>query len=156
MKLTVYATLKDDLGEGFVWLKDPALPPRCVVKMTNPVTKQSVFVEALQIEDNFLCLYKESPRTKNIIKPNESIVISGWYRARLGDISTQEECDLDIKKANGYYGKIRMCMYHPQTVVRVAVWLGILSSVLGLVGVVIGLITLWPAFISLCPTSRVH
>ena len=139
--MKIYASLDDDVGEGFVWLKKQGLPSRGVVKISNLETSRSVFCEALQLEDNFLKQYNNSPRYA-IHNPESSIVMNGWYRARLGDVQTQREYDLKIVAADSTWGKVRACMDHPQVVVRVAVWLGVLSVVLGIVGFFLGVVSL--------------
>jgi hypothetical protein len=112
------------------------------VKITNQGSKRSVFCEALQFERNFLAKYSGSPPRIAIDKPESAIVMSAWYRARLGDLETQHDYPLSVVSANSWYGKFRACADHPQTVVRVAVWLGVISVALGMSGVALGLISL--------------
>ena len=54
MELTIYASLAEHLNDGFLWLRRPGFPARSIVKITNLQTRQWVYCEALQIEDNFL------------------------------------------------------------------------------------------------------
>jgi hypothetical protein len=141
--MKIYACLDDDISEGFVWLKRSGLASRSVVKITNPEGGRSVFCEALQLEDNFLGEYNQSPRLK-IESPESSIIMSAWYRARLGNLETQRDYNLEIRAANGWWGKLRSCIQHPQIIIRVAVWLGVVSVGLGVVGVVLGVVSAWP------------
>ena len=140
--MKVYASLGDDIGEGFVWLKNPGLPPRCVVKIRNPATKKVVFCEALQFEENFLKKYNATPRMP-ITDPESAIVMNAWYRARPGGLDTQKEHSLEVANANWWWGKLRSGVHHPQVIVRVAVWLGVVSVVLGSVGVAPGVVSLY-------------
>lgn len=139
--MKIFAALGDDIGQGVVWLKKTGLPQRCVVKITNPTKKCIVFCEALQFETNFLKNYNQIPRL-NITSPESSIVMSAWYRARLGGLETQADYPLEVTGADTYWGKLRACLAHPQIVVRVAAWLGLLSVALGGVGVVLGVISI--------------
>ncbi len=134
--MKVYAALKDDINEGHVWLGEPGLPPRCVVAITNTQNGRTVYCESFQFEKNFLTEYNQSPRI-NIDVPASSIVMGYWYRARLGGLETQEVYPLDVKAAKPVWGNLRACMQHPQVIVRVAVWLGLLSVGLGLLGVIL-------------------
>lgn len=143
MKMKIFAALGDDLGAGFVWLSMPGVPARCVIKISNPASNRSVYCEALQIEKNFLTKYNQSPRF-TISDPNSSIVMSSWYRARLGGLETQRDYPLDVQVADGWWGKLRACLHHPQIVVRVAAWLGIVGVVLGIVGLLLGVASLLP------------
>lgn len=63
----------------------------------------------------------------------------------LGGLSTQEDIPLTIKTRNTWWGRFKACVHHPQTVVRVAGWLGLISVVLGLLGAVLGAVSLWGA-----------
>lgn len=141
--MKIYASFDDDISEGFVWIKKPGLPARCLVKIRTSEGRHSVVCEALQLEDNFLHRYNQPPRL-TIDDPESSIVMSGWYRARLGGLETQKEYALKITSTRCWWGRIRACMDHPQIVVRVAVWLGVLSITLGVVGVLLGIIGVWP------------
>lgn len=138
----IYACLDNDISDGFVWLKRASLTSRCIIKIKNLENGRSVFCEALQFDDNFLHHYSQSPRLK-IDSPESSIIMSSWYRARLGDLETQRQYSLDIGVANGWWGKLRACMHHPQIIVRVAVWLGAISVALGVVGVVMSMSSVW-------------
>jgi hypothetical protein len=141
---TIYAALHEDLSAGFVWLKRDDLRPRCVVKITNTENGHHVFCEALQLDANFLDEYNNRPRTLCIGSPESSIVMSYWYRAKLGDRDKPLECEtspaLRIAAARPWarrwWGKLRACMNHPQLAMRVAVWLALLSIALAIIGVV--------------------
>ena len=139
-EMRIFASLYEDIAQGFVWLQKPGLPPRCIVKIRNPATGRSVFCEALQFDKNFLNRYNKPPRY-TIQRPEASLVMNWWYRARLGDLQTQHEYPLEISAANSWCGKLRACMHHPQILVRVGVWLGIISVAFGAIGVVLGVIS---------------
>lgn len=135
--MRIFASLREDTQQGWVWLQDPSFPPRSIVRIENRSNRKVVYCEALQIDDNFLAAYNQSPRF-TIKAPQESLVIGGWYRALLGGVSTQSDTPLCIKSCNTCWGKFNACIYHPQTVVRVAAWLGLISVILGSLGVVLG------------------
>ena len=141
--MKVYAALSDDIGEGFVWLSKPGLKQRSVVKIINPANRRTVYCEALQFEKNFLTRYNQSPRF-TITDEGSSIVMGSWYRSRLGGLETQKDYALEIVSASSWPAKLRMCVGHPQLVVRVAAWLGIISVALGGIGVALGILSIWP------------
>ncbi len=142
--MKIFAARRDDVNEGFVWLKCPGLPSRCVVRIKNPTKSKTVYCEALQIDENFLREYNKGSERIKIGTPDDAIVMSGWFRARLGDLVKQNDYSLQIASCNGWWGKLRACMHHPQVVVRVAAWLGVVSVALGVVGAALGVISLWP------------
>ena len=142
--MKVFAALRDDSHQGWVWLQKPELQARSVVKITNCATGKSVYCEALQIDTNFLSEYNQSSRF-SITDPSASIVLSYWYRAALGGIETQLDLAFIVKPANCLWGRFRACTHHPQLVVRVAVWLGLVGVILGFFGVLLGIASLWPA-----------
>jgi len=141
--MRLFAALHDDSHQGWIWLKDSQLPARCVVKITNPTNQKSVYCEALQIDTNFLGIYNQSPRLP-ITDPASSIVVSAWFRAKLGGLDTRSDVPLIVKPSECYWGKFKACTDHPQTVVRVASWLGVLGLLLGIVGVLLGVLSLFP------------
>lgn len=139
--LTIYAAFKEDINSGWVWLAIPTLPPRCVVKITNRVTSQSAYCEALQIDENYLTAYNQLPR-KTISQASDALIVNEWYRTRLGCMQTQMAYSLEVESVNNPFGKLMACLQHPQVVVRLATWLGILGLALGFVGVTLGVAAL--------------
>ena len=114
-----------------------------MVKITNSASRKSVYCEALQIDENFLAHYNQSPR-RNISDRACAVVMNEWYRSRLGCSDTQTEYPLEIKRANHLCGKFCACIQHPQIVVRLATWLALLGLALGVIGVLLGIAALCP------------
>lgn len=141
--MRIFASRDDDIGEGFVWLQVSGLPSRSVVRIESPTTRHTVYCEALQIDANFLRLYNQPGRC-TIEDPANSIVMSAWYRQGLGCLDTRSDYPLRIVSRTSFAAKIRMCLGHPQTIVRVAASLGLWSVFLGGIGVALGLLSLWP------------
>lgn len=96
--MRIFASVRDEISEGFVWLQDAGLSPRCVARITSP-EKKTVYCEALQLEANFLKHYNQPPRL-TIGDPGSVIVMSGWYRRRLGGLETQKDYALEIVRAD--------------------------------------------------------
>lgn len=142
--MKLFASMREDAQQGWVWSQDSNLPARSIVKITNPSNGKAVYCEALQIDQNFLTSYNQPPRL-TISASQDVLVIGGWYRAALGGLSTQADIQLSIKPCNSWWGKFMACTHHPQTVVRVAVWLGLISVILGLLGTVLGAASVWAA-----------
>lgn len=138
--MKVYAAREADAHQGWVWLYRPDLPARGVVCIVNPANKTKVHCEALQIEGNFLESYNQGLRFP-IRNPGSSLVIGGWFRAKLG-IETQEDVELQIHHCRTWLGRFMACADHPQVVVRVSAWLGLVGLVLGVIGLVLGIISL--------------
>lgn len=133
-KIKVLAAAREDMNEGWVWLSDHDFPPRSIVRIKNKSNKKKVFCEALEIDENFLKQYNQPPRIN--INPDEStMVINSWYRKRLGSIQKKAFHELEISEANCWYGKFQACIGHPQVVVRLATWLGIISVGLGILSI---------------------
>jgi hypothetical protein len=139
--MEIFAARDEDAHQGWVWIQDPALPPRCVVKITNSATRKSIHCEALQIDSSFLKGYNQSPRF-HITNPQDALVVGAWYRAGLGGISTQAVSSLEVRARNSWLGKFRACIDHPQVVVRLAAWLGGIGLVLGVIGLLLGIASL--------------
>lgn len=108
-------------------------------EIKNLANGKVVYCEALQIDKNFLSAYNQPPRI-NISNSDSPLVINGWYRNKLGFLTTQSEVLLEIKPSNCWWGKFMACIF----VVRVATWLGAVGLFLGVVGLVLGVLSLCP------------
>lgn len=137
----VFASTVEEAQQGWVWLESSSLAPLSIVKLTNAASGNSVYCEALQIDDNFLRHYNK-PHRISITSPAHSIVMNGWYRSKLGNLAKQGTAQITVKPVNGHWGRFMACMHHPQVVVRVAAWLGLTSVMLGAIGVLLGALSL--------------
>jgi hypothetical protein len=136
----VLAATRQDLNEGWVWLTNSGLESRSVVKIKNRKNGKLVYCECLEIDNNFVHEYNSSTRRIKIDPSENTLIINEWYRKKLGGLQTKSTHDLELKPANGWWGKIRTNIGHPQVVVRMATWLALLSVGLGLVGFCLGMI----------------
>lgn len=139
----LFSALREDAQQGWVWLRDTTLPARSIVKITNIKNGKVVYCEALQIDENFLYSYNQSPRI-TISNPGDAIVINAWYRTALGNPSPQSDVSINIVPSNCWWGKFRACTDHPQIIVRVAVWLGATGLLLGVVSLGMGVLSIYP------------
>ena len=133
MNYTVYAALREDINTGWIWITNPAVASRSVVRVLNRENGKTVLCEALAIDANFLEIYNQSPRLSIPVGTN-AVVLNDWYRKKLGSIPTQSSADLIISVEDNLCGRIRACTNHPQIVVRLATWLGVIGVILGVVG----------------------
>jgi len=136
MKLLVYASLAEDINNGWAWLPEKIVGQRNVIKLKNSDSGKSVFCEALQIGDNYLARYNDGGRTNKIKNKSSSIVLNEWYRKKLGIETTQKEYSFEVEVVDNPWGHIRASLHHPQIVVRIAVELAILSVILGIAGII--------------------
>jgi hypothetical protein len=139
MKYMIHAALRDDISEGWVWID--GLPSRTIVRIINEENGKSVYCEALAIDDNFLRSYNCAGRV-TIDKIAKTLVLSEWYRRTLGNVETQRQYDLSVSIRDNMCGQLLASLDHPQIVVRLAMRLAILSVSLGIVGVLLGAISL--------------
>jgi hypothetical protein len=97
------------------------------------------------IDDNFIDSYNKSERTENITDRNNSIVISAYYRDMLGGIETKKEYEFEIIRICkfNYYSKIKTLRQHPDNIVKVATWLAIISIVIGILGILLSMLSLY-------------
>lgn len=136
MKLIVFASLSEDINNGWVWLPEAFIPKRIVVKVQNLDNKKCVYCEALPIGNNFVKRYNNADGTYKIEDPNSCIVLNEWYREKLGIDSTQIEQKFKVTLADNPFGHFRASFSHPQIVVR-------LAMELALIGLILGIISLW-------------
>lgn len=53
MEYYIYASLREDINSGWVWLEKPNLESRSVIKIKNLKNSKQIYCEALIIDDNF-------------------------------------------------------------------------------------------------------
>lgn len=135
----VFAATREDMNEGWVWLSSNNFPPRPVIKIENKSNRKKVYCEALKIDENYLKNYNDNRRVSELKGADKAIVVSEWYRKRLGGIETKQFHDLKISISNGLWGKFRASIGHPQVVVRLATWLAVISVTLGALGIFLAL-----------------
>jgi hypothetical protein len=139
--MKVFAALKEDVHEGWVWVQDETLLRRTVVRITNRSNGMTTHCEALPIDSNFLKIYNANGRRK--IKTGErSIVMGAWYRASLGGITTNYDHALEISICSSWFGTFCASVNHPQVGVRQSAWLGGIGLLLGTIGLLLGLAAL--------------
>jgi len=136
MKLRVFASLAEDVNNGWVWLPESIVPKRVVVKIRNLDNNKSVYCEVLPIGKNFAARYNRAGDTIEIENSVACIVMNEWYRDKLGIQSSQTEHDFKVTTADNPYGHFKASLSHPQIVVRLAMELAI-------VGLVLGIVSLW-------------
>jgi len=130
----IYASLKQDMNEGWVWVTNPTINNRCIVRISNRDTNKTVYCEAMSIDHNYREAYKNG--WTETINPGESVItMNQWYRNKLGIDSTGSYASLMVSPETHLLARFRSCIDHPQVVVRLATWLGLVSVVLGIIGV---------------------
>lgn len=144
----VHTALRDDLNEGWVWVRDSGLKDqlqdqRRIVRIE--FNGKKVYCEALYADKYYLKRFGER-RVKDdlteIPSDKDLVFINGWYRQRLGiPRNSCSEHDLQIEIAKFLVlSQFCACLQHPQSVVFLATVLAILGLGLGIIGVGLGLI----------------
>lgn len=134
MKYHVFYALHEEAEKGWVWLSKPEFKTRSIIRLCNPSNKMFVFCEYRSIDPNFITLYNEKQHTNNITPELQdcALVISEWYRDGLGLKKGENAVDLRVRCSRPWgWGLLRAGCHHPDTIVRVATQLGILSFWLG-------------------------
>ena len=79
MRYKIFASPREEISSGWVWLCSLSLKYRSVVKIKNVKNSKTVYCEALKIDKNFLSYYNTNGRI-HIENAGNSIVINEWYR----------------------------------------------------------------------------
>lgn len=138
MKLIVFTALATDIQSGAVWLPSQYVHDGRLVAITNQSQDKKIYCEAIPIGEAFRHRYNEIASVP-IDNSDTCIVLSHWYRARLG-CKQNSEVELDIRPSNGLWGSFQASIGHPQIVVRLATRLAVWSVFLGLLGVALGVL----------------
>ncbi len=139
----VLAAMHMEMNEGWAWVTNEGFPPRSVIKIKNKNNRKVVYCEYLEIDPNFREVYNNTSKREKIDLGEKTIVLNGWYRKRLGGISTKSNYDLKITQANGWWGRFRVCTDHPQVVVRFSIKLAVISVGLAALSVCLAVLSIW-------------
>jgi hypothetical protein len=134
MPYKVYAALKDDINSGWVWVGGFDGTQRSIIKIKNEENGKSVYCEFLKIDENFKKQYVKG-NTIQIENEQNAIIVNEWYRTKL-DVNKNTDVSLSISTENHLIAKFMACIEHPQIVVRLATWLGVVSIALGIIGII--------------------
>ena len=137
-ELEVFASLQEDSNVGWVWLPsfDSNLRTRDFIKLT--FGESSIICVARILDENFLAHYKKG-RTRLISDPQRALVISAYYRDKLGSIQPGRKYIFEIKRimACNFISKTRALLQHPDNITKVAGWLAVISIALSALGVIL-------------------
>ena len=144
-KYKILAALKEDINSPSIWVKDNDIAVRTLAKISINQENKSVWVELQVIDDNFTNNYNSSKQRLNIKKDEDCLVINQWYRNKLG-IRSKETFNLSIKPNSCWMAfpirQMQAALSHPDSSVRICADLAIASVLLGLVGLVLGVVSL--------------
>lgn len=140
----IFAALHEDISAPYVWLSERPDMPRPLVTLLTCGNRKKVVCQALKIEDNFRDRYKASNRTLELPNDVPVAVMSEWYRDCLG-IRTGETVEIQVKpicQCIACFSQLRSAFSHPDHNVRLAANLAIVSVALGIIGLMLGIISL--------------
>ena len=139
----IRTALAEDINSPYLWFSDLPCPSREIVKVVNKNNSKSIWCEVIKASNNYIKRYNQISRTFNISRNDPFIVVNSWYRVKLG-IKKNEKYNIEIKKSIMPRLVKQLCASynHPDNTVRLAVNLAIVSVGLGLLGLILGLISL--------------
>lgn len=131
--------LHEESKEGWIWVfPDPGgSGPHVRLKRLEPI--RTIVTEIRVIDSNFRFRYSNSDRTRSLPDGEAIIVINEHYRDKL-KIGDAELMELDIVRLRSPFAGMISGIQHPQTVVRTATWLGVLSLALGILSLLIAVL----------------
>lgn len=135
IKLRVFASLSEDINNGWIWLPEGIINERIVIRLKNVNSGKTVYCEAIAMGVNYLARYNENKNTVKIYDYQKAIVMNEWYRKKLSIPSTQIDIEFDVTKKDNLWGYLRASLHHPQIVVRLAMGLAIFSFILSILGI---------------------
>ncbi|MET0105865.1 MAG: hypothetical protein ABW072_12105 [Sedimenticola sp.] len=140
----IFVSLEKDIAAPFIWVTNPGVPSRTVAKITNPDSKKHVYCEILEMDVNYRGNYNGTTHTRNITEGIESAVVNSWYRQRLGLVKN-EKANLEITIpccTPQIMRQIKAGLSHPDSAVRLACDLAVVSVLLGTTGLALGVLSL--------------
>jgi len=141
----IFVARVNDIAAPFIWITDPGVPSRSVACITNPDNGKKVYCEILVMDVNFRGNYNGATHTRTISEGIDAAVVNSWYRQCLGvDKNKQAKLTVSIPGCMPQIVRqIKAGLSHPDSAVRLASDLAVVSVWLGLIGLALGIISLW-------------
>lgn len=135
--------LSEDINAPYVWLSEIPCNSRDIVKITNSDTTKSIWCEVVKTSDNYIKRYNNNERTLPIGSSKAFIVANSWYRNKLGLVkNTESNITLKTSRYPLFVKQLLASYTHPDNAVRLATDIALVSLFLGIVGLVLGIISL--------------
>ncbi|MGF1689645.1 hypothetical protein [Photobacterium kagoshimensis] len=130
------ASKVEDIAAPFVWTVGIDVDHKEIVQIKNLTKKKKVWVEILNGTDNFIKNYNDR-KTISIKSSDKTLIASEWYRKLLGlDKNQINKIEIKHSKFPLFIKTFLAAKSHPDTNVRLATYLAILSVILGVIGAV--------------------
>jgi hypothetical protein len=139
----IYAALHEESKEGWIWLPSAPGLSTDYVGIHNPRNGRVVVCERRTADENFRKLYDSAGSTIQLAETHRFVVMSAWYRERLGIFDTRAEVPLEIENRSGLWAAYRAFSQHPSPAIRMSIGLAALSIMLAILSVLEGLIALF-------------
>ena len=141
-KYKIFAALHEEANEGWVWIPKGIVPSGSTwICLKNTQNERKVYCSCRIIDKNFQEYYNdENRRTYKINKNDNHIVISCYYRNKLG-LESNYEYELDITHTRNPINWIRALVHHPNNAIQVATCLAIFSIIIGFISIVLSIFT---------------
>ena len=105
--------------------------------------ERSVICERRVVDVNSRRLYERETETP-LPSTQKFVIMNAWYRQRLAINVTQIRLPLEIIEENGFMAShVSVFWEHPQAVVRTNILVAVVSIGLGILGLVLGLVSLF-------------
>jgi len=166
---TLLRSRRDELAEGWVWLRDRDVHDqvrrrRPIAKVTHTLGGEEhvIHCEMVYADDTDIEAFADENKLEKckvlslLGEPDRrAVFMSSWYREKLG-IERDHDKDkcvrltieltgtrsLLLRVTRGLLWQVYACADHPQVVVRLATWLGLVGLGLGVIGVGLGFLAL--------------
>jgi hypothetical protein len=136
---TIFPALHEEIGEGWVWATLPKESRAPHVAIENLRTGKRIVCELRIIENHFRSTYKDHTGV-TLPEDRDVLVVNGYYREKLAlPDRPREIANLEIVPARGVIASLRSGTMHPNSAVRTATWLGVLSAALGVLSLGVAL-----------------
>lgn len=134
--VVVRASTFEDINSGYIWgVGFKNIRHKDIVRLRNPSNNRKVWVEYLSGDNNFYKNYNDRDKTIDIDPSKKTLILSEYYRDKLG-LKKGDDIQVDI----GIYDIVPAILKsplaavnHPDSTVRLAIFLGSVSIVLGII-----------------------
>jgi hypothetical protein len=148
----LHYAISEDIANGWIWVETSEHDLASKLEAKRRVARVShgakaIFCEVIHVDDYDLERFNHFYEQHGVSQLHrgvdgkfqraERVFINHWYRRKLGiEVKAGESLLLNIAVKSNPHAQARACIqHHPQLVVRIATWLGVVALGLGLLGV---------------------
>ncbi|GEM_PF-5211732 len=137
-KYKVFVALHEEARDPCIWIpNDDKVNSGDCIKVQCTSTQKKVYCECRVLDDNYINYYNDRHHTNKIREQNKAIIISEYYRKKLGNLKSGENYDFEIDYGhNCCLFRLFSIYWHPDRYFQLAIIFAVISILLSFISLI--------------------